>query len=228
MSYLLLTILFFVKPFLISSDPKESVVLSNEIRSPKAFENLSNVVYYGFDFSLHQWVEVNGHSEVWHGAANKQLFLAEWADAYHERVPTVYYINKWFKLNGKFSYDYVTVQNPSMLGQEKWVVEQHTEVSTQLIQQSINKYELNKKTGVGFVIHPVLYDANENHSTCYFTFFDLTNKEILWTAKIRSKSEKVGRGHHKSETYDLIIPAVLSTGSRAFEELVYRPHFAKK
>ena len=153
-------------------------VMKNKIIDLKAVVNAETMTYYGLDFSLLRYVR----PKVASGDDELRKYLGAWFEFYQKEIPPRSFLFRWlgFKHN---NFDSSSAQSRIDSVARDWVVITTPEVEIAEIAEAIRSFNLKGDTGLGFVIHPVEFNHIEENAKCYFTFFDIATRNILWIAE---------------------------------------------
>jgi hypothetical protein len=222
------TLLLVLPIFLLTLFSSSAQVLRHSVFDESVPEE---VTYYGIDFSMNQWVESGERkrkSEVFYAKNNKSYFVNAWFNAYHDEIPPGKYLRKWLGLEEGFKFDYNEVMRRNSSADGEWVTDEYSAPDLDQLKATIKSYNLKEKSGTGFVIQAVNYNADEFYSIAIFILFDIATREPMRITEIKTKSEKLGRGGHRAPTFDIIYPMVLVRGTKAFIDKVYKPFLRSK
>lgn len=155
-------------------------VLNNEIYDIESIKNAKSITYYGLDFSLLKFIKPQNANE------DQQLrkYLGAWLAFYQKVIPPKDYLFRWLKFD-KYYFNAGSVQVRIDSVPKEWVGIAAPEVSMQDIKKTIQGYNLGKDNGIGFVIHPVEFNNIDEDAKCFFTFFDIPTKNILWISETK-------------------------------------------
>jgi hypothetical protein len=153
-------------------------ILINEIYDLQGVQSSTTLIYYGLDFSLLKLVKpqyVTNENVL-------RKYFGAWLSFYHNKFPPQN-LTKMLKFDQTFFNDNaVQIRIDSV--PKNWVVFSTHNVKIDSISNTIRTYNLGQDKGLGFVIHPIEFNTLTMKSTCYFTFFDIVTKKILWIAEI--------------------------------------------
>lgn len=107
------------------------------------------------------------------------------------------YLEKRANFKDNLTFDEVSVQRRIDSVAEDWILFVPTSVTKEQVIGTIESYNLSESDGLGFVIHPVIFDNVKEQVFCFFTFFDIKTKKIYW----RSEIVEDGSGYGYKQTY---------------------------
>lgn len=161
-------------------------VIKNEIYDIESIKNAKTLTYYGLDFSLIKFVKPQDSEKD----EELRKFLGAWLAFYQKEIPPETFIKTRLKFKNYDFNDYsVQIRTDSV--KKDWVVIATREITIDDISAVIRTYNLGNDNGLGFVIHPVEFNNLKKTTKCYFTFFDISTKKILW---ITETSGELGIG----------------------------------
>ncbi len=152
-------------------------------------QNAKEVTYYGLDFSLLKFVSP---TNAFNDNEIKEKYLGAWLAFYQKEIPPDKYLRKWLDFKEGFNFNPISVQSRIDSIANDWVIVTPTTVTKEQIIRAIQSYKLTENEGLGFVIHPVLFDEITKNVYCYFTFFDVKTKNVYWISE--TMAEGFGRG----------------------------------
>lgn len=161
--------------------------LKNEITNIDTIKNAKSLFFYGLDFSLLKFTNPKE-------ALNDEVFrkyLGAWLSYYQKELPPRERIIKWLGFRNTV-FDEYSVQSRIDSVVKDWVVNVAPEVKVSDISSVIKRYQLDQSDGLGFVVHPVEFNSIDERAKCYFTFFDISTREILWITEIRTYASGLG------------------------------------
>jgi hypothetical protein len=162
-------------------------VIKNEVFDLEQIENATGLTYYGIDFSLIKFVYPN---EAFNDNFFRDKYLGAWLSYYHREIPPQKCIRIWLKFSDGFIFNSESVQCRIDSVAKDWVVSsQKNEVTIENISVLIKSYNLGEDTGIGFVIHPVEFNYIDKNTICYFTFFDIATKKVLWISETSATND---------------------------------------
>jgi hypothetical protein len=164
-------------------------VLINEISNLSAIKSAQEVTYYGLDFSLLKFISP---SNAFKDQEIKEQYLGAWLAFYQKEIPPEKYLRKWIDFKEGFNYNPGSVQIRMESISNDWVVVTPINISKDQVIETIKSYQLPENAGLGFVIHPVVFDEITKEVFCFFTFFNIKTKEIYWI--VETKEEGMGIG----------------------------------
>jgi len=150
-------------------------VMKNKIIDLKAVVNAETLTYYGLDFSFLKYVRPKMALED--DALRK--YLGAWFEFYQKEIPQQDYLFRWLGFD-HYNFDSNTAQSRIDSVAKDWVVITTPEIEIEDIAKAIGSFNLKGDSGLGFVIHPVEFNHIEENAKCYFTFFDIATRDILW------------------------------------------------
>jgi hypothetical protein len=162
-------------------------VISNETNDLESVKNAKVITYYGLDFSLLKFIKLQNVMDD----DKMRKYLGGWISYYHKYLPPYNYLFKKLKFDN-YLMDYYSVQNNIDSVARNWIVASAKEVNINDISASIKKYDLEVSNGIGFVIHPVEFIESKGMTKCYFTFFEINTRKILWVSEIQGSGNGSG------------------------------------
>jgi hypothetical protein len=153
-------------------------VIKNKIIDAKAVVNAETLTYYGLDFSFLKYVRPKMALED----DVLRKYLGAWFEFYQKEIPPRSFLFRWLGFK-HYNFDSSSAQSRIDSVARDWVVVTTPEIEIEEIAETIKSYSLKGDTGLGFVIHPVEFNHIEENAKCYFTFFDIATRDILWIAE---------------------------------------------
>lgn len=155
-------------------------ILNNEMYDIEAIRSAKSITYYGLDFSLLKFIKPQNASE------DKELrkYLGAWLAFYQKEIPPKNYLFRWLKFD-KYYFNPSSVQIRIDSVPQEWVGITAPEITIEDVTNAIKTYNLGKDSGIGFVIHPVEFNNLEEEAKCFFTFFDIATKKVLWISETK-------------------------------------------
>jgi hypothetical protein len=151
------------------------VVLKNKIFDIKTIVNTETLTYYGLDFSLLKYVR----PRVALNDDEMRKYLGAWFEFYLKEIPPRNFLFRWLGFK-HYNFDSNSAQSRIDSVAKDWIVVTTPEIEIADIALEISSYNLKGDSGLGFVIHPVEFNHIEENAKCYFTFFDISTREIRW------------------------------------------------
>jgi hypothetical protein len=155
-----------------------SQVLKNKIINLNAVVNANTLTYYGLDFSLLKYVRPKSARDD----AELRKYLGAWFEFYQKEIPAQDYLFRWLGFD-HYNFDSNSAQSRIDSVAKDWVVITTPEIGIEDIAETIRSFDLRGDSGLGFVIHPVEFNHIDEIAKCYFTFFDIATKEIVWISE---------------------------------------------
>jgi hypothetical protein len=175
-------ILFVTKTF-----GQTSNVITNEIYDLDKVKEGNVITYYGLDFTLLKFVKIRD-------AANDdklRKYLGAWLSYFKKNESGEKLILSKLQFVRVIMDDYSVERNLDSVPQN-WVVSSIQEVTIKDVEALIKAYNLKQNSGIGFVIHPVEFNDNEQIAKCFFTFFDNDTRKILWISETQGRTSGMG------------------------------------
>jgi hypothetical protein len=192
-------LIFFCLSILVfDSHCQDKYALINEIKDLSAIESAKEVTYYGLDFSLLKFISP---SNSYKDQAIKEQYLGAWLVFFQEGIPEKYLRNMLKFKEEEFVYNQYSVQSRMDSISKDWIVVTPLSISKEQVFETIKSYNLPDKDGLGFVIHPVIFDEVSKDVYCFFTFFNIRTKEIFWI--VETKEKGMGAGLKKNYGYGM-------------------------
>jgi hypothetical protein len=119
-------------------------------------------------------------------------YFVEWIDYIQRTVDPNVFIKKWLRKGDNFETELVDVQTRYNIVPEQWIFAERNIFCKDTLQGITDSYILRKNEGVGFVVNLENFNKEDNYLTAYYTFFDISSRNILWSAEIISFPK--GRG----------------------------------
>ena len=193
-------ILFFLclSIFVFDLHCQDKHALVNEITNLPAIINAKEVTYYGLDFSLLKFISP---SNSYKDQAIKEQYLGAWL-VFFQGIPEKYLGNMLKFKEEEFVYNQYSVQSRIDSISKDWIVVTPLTISKEQVIKIVKSYSLPENDGLGFVIHPVMFDEISKEVYCFFTFFNIKTKEIYWI--VETKDKGMGPGLKKTYGYGMI------------------------
>lgn len=116
---------------------------------------------------------------------NIKKFISVWTAFCQERINEKK-LTRWLgKDKVTFNFDPTIALNEKLNSDELGAVSKHS-ISKDSIQSYIYNYNLAEKEGIGFVVILECFDNARKRTSAYFTFFDITTKQLLMSQYISS------------------------------------------
>jgi hypothetical protein len=157
-------------------------ILNNEIYDIESIKNAKSITYYGLDFSLVKFIKPQNANED----QELRKYLGAWLAFYQKEIPPKYCLFKWLKFD-KYYFNASSVQVRIDSVPKEWVGIAAPEVSIEDVKEAIQGYNLGKDNGIGFVIHPVEFNNIDEEAKCFFTFFDIPTRKVLWISETKGR-----------------------------------------
>lgn len=172
--------------FLISCNPYKEMVYEYAPNKSEAFTE-DTLIYYGVDFSR---AVLTNPEKVNQEEALEKYFPA-WIGKFEEVTSPRDEMSDWLAPKRFFKYE-PGFQYEQINNQRSWITYENYQLPRDTLSRLISGYSLDRKKGTGFVIHVENMNKREEYLSAYFTFFDISTREILWTTK--AKGEPGGFG----------------------------------
>jgi hypothetical protein len=139
------------------------------------------IVYYGLDFSNAVFTDPNklGDDEYC-----KKYFSA-WISYFEAMIKPEEIIVKLLKKNIASKYNPVSIQHNYQDISHKWINISGNSFGTDSLLMIVKSFKLKETSGTGFVINIENLNKNFYYVSAYFTFFDISTKEVLWSVKVK-------------------------------------------
>jgi hypothetical protein len=162
-------------------------ILNNEIYDIESIKSVKSITYYGLDFSLLKFIKPQNANED----QELRKYLGAWLAFYQKQIPPKNYLFRWLKFD-KYYFNSNSVQLRLDSVPKEWVGITAPEVTIEDVTKAIQGYNLGKDNGIGFVIHPVEFNNLEEEAKCFFTFFDIPTKKVLWISETKGYVSGIG------------------------------------
>ncbi|MCV9388387.1 hypothetical protein [Reichenbachiella ulvae] len=139
------------------------------------------ITFYGFDFTQFELVDQKREGQ------DIKRFMYVWQDFLLKHIDEKRLSKVLEKEQVIFDFTPTLIANRKLLSIDLISIEELCpEVDSLQIQKSIGSYKLEKDDGIGFVMHPVCFHKANKTVTIFFTFFDISTKEVIWSERIES------------------------------------------
>jgi len=133
--------------------------------------NSKELIFYGYDYTHFKLSDPKRIGQ------NIKNFVFVWIDFCNEPVGRK--LSKWF-LKDKITINQTpTIEINMKLNNDELGAMSRSFLSKDSIQDYINKYKIQEKEGIGFVIIFECFDIQTKTVSAYYTFFDIASKKVL-------------------------------------------------
>lgn len=165
-------------------------VAQEDIKDEYSFDfarvyDADTIYYYGYDFSN---FGLANPEKVGQEESIKKFFVA-WMHDIHEIYKKS---DLEVLLKTEVKKDLQLVQDRYKLIRDEWITFEPHRFDTEKIKEIVKEYELNRTSGIGFVMIVENFNKEKEHVRVNYTFFDIATREVLWS--VESKGEAMGAG----------------------------------
>jgi|GEM_PF-5643899 len=189
-------------------------VVKNKIIDLNMVVNANTLTYYGLDFSLLKYVRPKSAEDD----AELKKYLGAWFEFYQKEIPAQDFLFRWLGFD-HYNFDANAAQSRIDSVAKDWVVITTPDIEIADISMAIKSYDLHGDSGLGFVIHPVQFNHIDEIAKCYFTFFDIVTKEIVWITETTGRID----GNGTTQWYGFAMVAC----TRNYIDQVYKRNLKK-
>lgn len=142
----------------------------------------SEITFYGYDFSHFKLAEGKRTGE------DIKSYIVSWIGFMNEEWPEKSLRHHLKNDDVKFSFAY-TQSILLELNNEDLVSYFKHEIPQDSIQRILNKYQIDEKEGIGFVVIVECFEKNTETAYAHFVFFDINSKKVIMADHFGFKSD---------------------------------------
>lgn len=150
--------------------------------------------YYGVDLS--QCVLVNDR-KIGDGPVIRNKYCPVMITEFNKLVPPRT-LERWLGKKNIY-FNSTEVQDLYKQMPDDWVKATANTLSVNEIAEHIKTYKLSTEDGLGFVIIPYTFNKYIERVSCYFVFFDIKTRDLLWVTTAQGASGGGGMVTHWTE-----------------------------
>jgi hypothetical protein len=171
---------------------QNSSIVQNYFPEKDTVFHAGTIVHYGLDFSRFALTDKRKVGQD----QKLRKFIPKWIKSLQKDINPERYITPLHRHGNNFEPEPIEVQDRNKSGQDIWINSESYSINFDTLQNTISSYHLTKNKGIGFVINVENFNKPGDYITCYFTFFDIASRKILWTTKVRSKPGGYGMNEY--------------------------------
>lgn len=139
------------------------------------------IVYYGLDFTkaIYTFPDKVGEEKA------NQKFFAAWISYFEALIRPEDILVKLLKKNQASRFNPISIQYNYTNISPPWISEKCFSLTIDSLSRHIKAYSIRETSGIGFVINVENLNMSHKYVSAYFTFFDISTKDILWTVKVK-------------------------------------------
>jgi len=169
------------------------------------FFSATEITWYGLDYSKAKMIGSLGFT-------NPGEIKARYFDSWNLIVPTEpfkYNIKSAFKKkNVNYSLEMIKKRNAEKVNPQELVIDTKYSLEEKEIQNIVNEYEPDEKSGIGVVFIVESYDKYKAKAFIYVTVFDINSKKVLIVKKMEGIGQGFGlKNYWAYSTYKVIVAA---------------------
>ena len=145
--------------------------------------NAKDIVYYGIDFSK----TVLTDRSIFLDNEKSRKYYASWIAYFETLIKPEDIVVKLLKKKDNIRYNPVSVQQRYLGFKHKWISASDYSFNIDTLKSVVKSYQLKESSGLGFVINVENFNKESSYLTVYFTFFNISSRDILWSVKIKGK-----------------------------------------
>jgi hypothetical protein len=157
-----------------------------------SIRNTEPLFYYGVDFSHVRISDVSKISKnfeyrkhyprAWIIYLEKEIIRNKWVQRSLRKESFFYKQNEIISVSNNMVNDFIIAETYSF--------------PLDTVKYAIKQYNLNEKEGLGMVLIPENFNKQQEHARMWVVFFDIRNREILWTTEVTGNCKHIGYTAH--------------------------------
>lgn len=166
-----------------------------EVQPSDKYDSIRNaepLFFYGLDFSC---LRISDGSKVAKSGEYSKTFPRAWINFIEKEILRNGYLERVLRKR-MVNYKQDEIISVSLKVAPDFIIAKNYSFPLDTVKNAVKKYELQERSGIGFVFIPENFNKRQEKAMTWFVFFDIRTREVLWATEVSGKCGHAGYTAH--------------------------------